>query len=327
MNQITVNSIYGKKKPLRTPWLIYALFRKLFVLTNGRSNDFASWLVSIFNPPKVQPQIELSTLGISNKQTVKKAVDAISTNGYYIFENKLSPSVVEKIVDYANSCEVFPLEKDDKGNYNYSSTKRLLNRADVDSPRFQLDQKDIFKSEELCKVIFDPGILAVASNYLKCEPIMDMVAMWWSKPSSSGESAAGQMYHFDMDKIKFLKFFFYLTDVDESTGPHCYIENTHKKLPKELKRDGRFTDEEVENVFQKERIKKLKGLSGSIMAVDTRGLHKGEPLIKGERLIFQVEFCNSMFGKNYDLIPLSSVFEKYQRAIASNSKIYGRIFK
>jgi hypothetical protein len=37
-----------------------------------------------------------------------------------------------------------------------------------------------------------------------------------------------------------------------------------------------------------------------LFAADTRALHKGQPIVEGERLVLQVEFTISKFGQNYD---------------------------
>ena len=36
-------------------------------------------------------------------------------------------------------------------------------------------------------------------------------------------------YHYDIDGFKFVKIFFYLTEVNENDGPHVFIKNTGKK--------------------------------------------------------------------------------------------------
>jgi hypothetical protein len=149
---------------------------------------------------------------------------------------------------------------------------------------------------------------------------MDLIAMWWSAPfHGAAKSEAAQMYHFDLDRIKFLKFFFYITDVDSETGPHCYVRKSHKRLPPSLLKEGRLTDDEVEIGFGKENMMELGGKRGTIMAVDTRGLHKGKDLVMGKRLLFQIEFANSMFGQYYEpgkkpsLKPeFATQFEKYK---------------
>ena len=45
-----------------------------------------------------------------------------------------------------------------------------------------------------------------------------------------------QLYHFDLDRPKWLKFFIYLNDVENlDHGPHSYIKNTHKVFAKPYK--------------------------------------------------------------------------------------------
>jgi ectoine hydroxylase-related dioxygenase (phytanoyl-CoA dioxygenase family) len=127
--------------------------------------------------------------------------------------------------------------------------------------------------------------------------------MWWSLavPSSVQErSSAAQLYHFDLDRLSFLKFFIYLSDVDVTNGPHCYIAGSHRGFKSvELLRDGRFSDDEIKRHYPNEEVR-ITGKRGTIFVADTKGFHRGLPLESGERLIFQIEFCNSLFGAPYN---------------------------
>ena len=51
--------------------------------------------------------------------------------------------------------------------------------------------------------------------------------MWWSSKSNFNDPKSAQEFHFDLDSIKWLKFFIYLTDVEANTGPHIYVKGTH----------------------------------------------------------------------------------------------------
>lgn len=133
--------------------------------------------------------------------------------------------------------------------------------------------------------------------------------MWWSTPAlKEPSSEAAQLYHFDMDRIKFLKFFIYLTDVTPSTGPHCFVAGSHRRKPAALLRDGRFQDHELERHYAPERFVEITGPKGTVLAADTRGFHKGKPLETGSRLIFQVEFAVNMFGASRRLIEINEAF-------------------
>jgi len=149
----------------------------------------------------------------------------------------------------------------------------------------------------------DSGFYRVAHWFLRCDPILDVVAMWWSRPyHGKASSEAAQLYHFDMDRIKFIKFFFYLTDVTSRSGPHCYIRGSSKRKPAAILRDGRIPDEEIHRYYPAKDFVEICGERGSIIAADTRGWHRGKALTDGERLLLQLEFTNSMFGQNYPKI-------------------------
>ena len=70
----------------------------------------------------------------------------------------------------------------------------------------------------------------------------------------------------------------------------------------------------------------LQGEKGQIIAVDTRGLHKGKILTDGHRLLFQVEFTNSLFGKNYPKVRHSETSRAYISNQRSYLDTYSKIF-
>jgi hypothetical protein len=284
----------------RTPDTAYTAMKRLFVLTNGRSNDILSKLI------RKTPYRDIpvnGVLGLSSKKDVNRVVQELNDNGYYIFQNKLPESVVNSITEYARRtpCKyrIISDEKNSPLNITFSDDV-YFDEANPRSPVYQYSPANILASPDLQRLVFDESLLSVAQQYLQTRPVMDLVAMWWSVPFlGKGKSESAQMYHFDLDRIKFLKFFFYLTDVDEETGPHCYVKGSHKQLPASVNKQGRITDNEVLDAFGPEKMLELCGKKGTIMAVDTRGLHKGKDLTRDKRLLFQIEFANSMFGQYY----------------------------
>ena len=74
--------------------------------------------------------------------------------------------------------------------------------------------------------------------------------MWWSVAGNKQpDSAAAQLYHFDMDRIRWIKFFINLTDVTAENGPHCFIAGSQQTcgIPRHLLAKGytRLSDEPV----------------------------------------------------------------------------------
>lgn len=274
----------------------YQLMRRMFVLTGGGSNDRISAAIS----DKVGKYDDIVNEGVLGKLTdgeLDTMVSEMKNNGFYIFDKKLPEDLVAELYNFALTEPVNYL---DTKTENYSAEKVVFDPEKPISPRYQFSEDSIVKLEVAQNLIFDKTLLAFAQKYLGVKPILDLLAFVWSAPfNGEVKSAAAQMYHFDMDRIKFIKFFFYLTDVDTDTGPHCYVEGSHNVLPQSLSRDGRFTDEEIEKRYGKDNMIEICGKKGTIMVVDTRGFHKGKELLKDTRLLFQVEFANSMFGQTY----------------------------
>ena len=113
-------------------------------------------------------------------------------------------------------------------------------------------------------------------------------------------SEAAQLYHYDLDHMKWLKVFFYLSDVTTEQGPHTYIPVSHKigrKNYKILQRGyARVTDAEMKDM-QSEEPCSLLGEAGTVIIGDTKCFHKGTPVVAGSRLVLQPTFGPSEFFK------------------------------
>jgi Na+-transporting NADH:ubiquinone oxidoreductase subunit NqrF len=82
-----------------------------------------------------------------------------------------------------------------------------------------------------------------------------------------------QVIHRDYDDFKFLSLILYLTDVDESNGPHVFYPGTHKKE----------TPEGVSPLV-------ITGPAGTSFMADTYAFHQGKPLQSGRRLAFWARY-------------------------------------
>jgi len=146
----------------------------------------------------------------------------------------------------------------------------------------------ILGAPHLLALANDPRIVAVAAAYLGCKPTISNLSLWWSFPHQ-GVAQDAQLFHRDRDDWKFCKLFVYLTDVDEQSGPHVFVEGSHRVTqPSSLRR---FSDDEIESRFSASSIKHFCMPSGSVFLLDTFGVHKGLPPRGGRRrLLFQVEY-------------------------------------
>ncbi|MGC4079554.1 MAG: hypothetical protein QM702_21435 [Rubrivivax sp.] len=157
----------------------------------------------------------------------------------------------------------------------------------------------------------DPVLEEIARRYVGPRAKYLSTHMWWSYANDVGDSdrnAYAQQYHFDLDDYRFMKFFFYLTDVDEESGPHTYMRGTHhaKKL-KDLFPMRRFTDDEVHAQWGRDRGTKVYGSAGSGFIVDTFGIRKGTPPRKRNRLVLEFEWGHHYYGFGNDVVAKSDL--------------------
>ena len=146
-----------------------------------------------------------------------------------------------------------------------------------------------------------PLLLGVADEYLGCKSKIAGISSWKTKFVRNKASNA-QQFHRDIDALKWLKVFIYLTDVNDWNGPHVYVKKTHK-LNKFLS-FRRILDDEIVLSGLEEVC--LKGLKGTVIVADSFGLHKGLAPKEGHRAILQVTYCRdrlfmTVYPKNSQL--------------------------
>lgn len=265
--------------------------RRLFCATNGRFNDALTWWNRLGRKPYAVDTGDSIIPQLDSKRT-QTIVRAIESDGYYIFPTKVPSDIVNGLARFASETCVTVTTEDG----NQLPNCPPVNPAKPEGVRCDAPMELLMQDPSAQRVAGDSGLLAIAQAYFRAKAVQDMVALWWSFPGQKPNSTAAQLYHFDMERIKFLKFFLYLSDVGPENGPHCFIRNSHRRLPKELREHRRFSDEEVFQHFPRENEIAIVAPRGSICAVDTRGLHKGAVVKSGHRLIFQVEFAVNLFG-------------------------------
>jgi hypothetical protein len=292
----------------RTPDAAYQSLISLFCRTGGRSSDRLSQLIALAHPPYKLPEAR-GVAGDFDAAGLKAVTADLDTHGYHVFENLLPADLCDSLVRFAtaNPCSVRAPSGTAGG-----SKPRVVNSYDpgkVLGPRYDFSSDDIINNADVQRLMGDHSLVAVAQSYLRSKPVLDVMGMWWHTAFGDGPDAeAAQFYHFDMDRIKWLKFFIYLTDVGPENGPHCFIEGSHRTggIPSRLLEKGysRLTDEEVSSNYSSDRMIEFTAPRGTIIAEDTRGLHKGKHVKQGDRLMLQLQFSNSLFGGYY---PPSSI--------------------
>lgn len=280
----------------RTPYPSFQAFTRVFCATGGASNDFLSFWIGKFSPKyPIFPKPGIFGDGTPNQ--VARIKTEIEQKGYFLFPYKLNSEVCDRLTDFAR---VTPCIVNTEVEGKLQSSREIYDPKNPKAVRYYIPDQALIDNLDVQEIIADPTLLAIAQEYLGAKPILDHVCMWWSTAINDAPSVEdAQLYHFDLDRVRWIKFFFYLTDVTEKSGPHCYIAETHRAgtVPKQLFRRGyvRISDEELESIYPKKNFIEFTGSRGTMLAEDTRGFHKGKILESGDRLLFQLQFTNSLF--------------------------------
>lgn len=146
---------------------------------------------------------------------------------------------------------------------------------------------DIIACPHLLEFANHPGLLRLAADYIGCKPTISAIGLRWSFPSE-GKGIGLQAFHRDADDWRFIKVFVYLTDVDESAGPHVYVQGTHLEACGLRLKD--YSDEEIVNTYGGARIISVTGPAGTAFTVNTHGIHKGMLPSGRPRLLLQIQY-------------------------------------
>jgi hypothetical protein len=308
-----------------TPGFAYQAMVELYCLTAGYSNDLLSGVIRV-----VRPRYRLAScdgvLGTMDDARLESIARDLRVDGYHVFEQKLAPEVCDELLALAlqTRCRVRAMDSHPTPTENV-----LYDRNNPLGVRYDFEPKDLLDHPAVQNIMADESILAVAQEYLGCAPVLDIVSMWWHTAfSKDPDKSAAQYYHFDMDRVKWVKLFFCITDVTPESGPHCFVAGSHRRgaTPKALLKKGyaRLNEADVRSHFPDDRFIEFTAPRGTIVAEDTRGLHKGKHVVRGDRLMFEIEFANSLFG---GALPKDRLENLRSEKLAAVSAQYPRVYR
>lgn len=273
---------------------------KLFLMRKlARLEVIRNWVSSLYKLLHPSYEVNQTTPSILHNINVDTIVSGIRTDSYAPGIN-LPQAVIQEILDYAQSAPCYA-DRNSAANFYY----REKEQTEISLGR-KIRLGSYFHAQGCAavrKLENDPTILAIAAKYLGAPPVHIASELWWSFPvegTPMEQLKAAQVFHYDLDDYRFIKFFFYLTDVDLSNGPHVLIRGTHKnkKLSHQLLgvRCASKPDEDIVNCYGAENLVTVCGPAGLGFAEDATCFHKGTLPTQKERLLLQIEFAINNYG-------------------------------
>ena len=142
-----------------------------------------------------------------------------------------------------------------------------------------------------CSTLFE-----VAKGYLNYAPQEITPVLFWSLPTKLPEKQQKVVhspinYHYDVPGYNTARVYFYLTDVNETSGPHVMVKGTHDKKPISwLFGSVRKPDSTVLQYFGKDKEISITGQAGFGFFQDPHCYHKGTTPISSPRLMLQIRY-------------------------------------
>ncbi|MFB8787761.1 MAG: hypothetical protein U7123_02660 [Potamolinea sp.] len=156
------------------------------------------------------------------------------------------------------------------------------------------------------KLESDPSLLAIAAEYLQAEPLHQGNQLSWTFPTESTiyeRRRKTQMFYYNSDNCRLLKFSFYITDVDLCSSPDVCVKGSHikKKLSHLLLRKRGCSYQEIVGFYGYKNIVPICGKAGLGFVKDTLCFHNGTPPSSKECLKLEIKFAAKDYGMPNDL--------------------------
>jgi len=233
---------------------------------------------------------------------VMHVADTLKRDGLYLGVT-LPDHLLNELLDFAHSTPCYG-NLDPELGFLYPD-KGTLNQD------ITLFTAQYFNTSLTCPTITtlakDPKLIEIAARYLDAEPIFTGSRLWWNfavddrKPYDPNKTIT--FFHYDLDDYACLRFFFYLTDVDENSGPHVCVRGSHfnKTLSQILWPVKRRTDENIIACYGADNVISIMGPKGFGFAEDTFCYHRATRPLTRDRLMLQIQFAIHNYGLHHDL--------------------------
>lgn len=231
-----------------------------------------------------------------------QARDSLRHHGYWVAPNKIEDSYIE---DFAHNA-IKQLEKSSNLTLKVEDLS-ARNRQNFNKEMVFLGSDWVLSQALAIKLATSPDVYGIVGEYLGIPPILNLPESWFSFPVSKVGSQSAQNWHWDCDRIKWIKVFVYINDVTTTNGPHAYLAGSHRGWMVQTE-DSRAKRQDLLREYNASDEVIFTASRGTVIFEDTRGFHRGTPLQCGCRLILQLEFSIDSFGQIHNKF---SVPEKY----------------
>lgn len=266
---------WKKKSPNLAIWRISQLLHER---TNGKFDKLYKTCANALNPAKKLPQPVWF-----DQNTITSTVDELNKTGCSVLPVKLGPEEIQEIRDFAFSN---PSYAKHVGEQIYIQPDAIP----TEHGRYMWQMETLIKLNVVQRLMKDSALHQIAQEYMGGACVLTSITLWLD-PAYKGEFDP-HVYHYDNDGPQFLKYFFYITDVEHDTGAHKFIRGSHNHTkPKQFRISKRYDEQVLMDFWGKENEVTFTAPAGTIIAEDTAGFHRGSTVKRDYRLLMQFQYA------------------------------------
>jgi hypothetical protein len=315
--------------------------QKLYAYTDGRSNDI---LFRLLESRRREADIRFGWHGqslVSDGGPLDPGIDGIvrtlKEDGVVVLPPRLPKETIQNLYDLAVSCPLKTTTYAAPATDFVPGTQTTVPIADTGTstgidlsrPRYStytVPRELLLDSDYVQRLLCDPYLLTIAARYLGVFPVVTRPDMWWDTDFLPA-GLRPRPFHVDSGCLRWLKVGINLTDTTFESPHFVYVKGSHnpnkatRPLTRRLVSRMGLSDKEVREVCP-EKIVRVIAPAGSITLADTRGIHKGELSLHGNRLVLYFGLEGSAFNSTDTPLPLNRVSSELERAMSARPFSY-----
>ncbi len=286
-NKLDENNDFTKRISSSKRWQSLGRFK---IIRRGYS--FFQSQVQHFNSKFYQERLNISNLSVVSPVQVNRCVDNVRETGVHL-GLQLNAEDVEKIRSFADLNLCTEPKYDDSFLASDIKSGRL-NGTGRQVMRGLVSNTDRCPSVD--KIVRDATLIEIARKCLGYYPTLITRHLTWSFASDLEESEIQKLYpptnfHYDVAGFNFVTVSFFITDVDENTGPHIMIEKSHNRKPLQmLFRSNIQKEADVWHYYNRSEELTITGNAGFGFFQDPSCIHRLKLPRNGNRLILQIRY-------------------------------------
>jgi len=234
----------------------------------------------------------------SASKTSSQAAKELNEAGYCILKDTISKATVNKLRKDMDSL--------------LRDRKNLKSR----DAYFAAVQDPLTKSRHCIDLAVSGILIDIGTAFFECKPAIGTTNLRKSYIHNLPTKDT-QLYHSDKNSVRFIKFFFYLRDVDMDSGPFVYVKGSHNEKFKNWESKYRWTNKEIENIYGKQNIKCLTASAGDVLVANPTGFHKGLKPKTKNRMMYTVNYV--IHPEDWRK-PKELISQKYYKTIPKEKK-------